>query len=101
MKSGGRCQYVLKLSKQPQSTLIAEFNFGFTEGSFLLLNGQKHFRSIAEDLISNKQKRTKQAFQKGEDIIKLSANISQQVITLSDFHSACENKCHVIKTLSV
>ena len=28
---------------------------GFTEGSFLLLNGQKEMRSVAEDLISNKQ----------------------------------------------
>ena len=42
-----------------QSTLMADFSFGFTEGSFLLLNGQKHLRSVAEDLISNKQKRTK------------------------------------------
>ena len=29
--------------------------FGFTEGSFLLLNGQKYLRSVAEDLISTKQ----------------------------------------------
>ena len=38
-----------------QSTPIADFSFGFTEGSFLLLNGQKHLRSVVEDLISNKQ----------------------------------------------
>ena len=41
-----------------QSTLMAaDFSFGFTEGSFLLVNGQKHFRSVAEDLISNKPKK--------------------------------------------
>ena len=37
-----------------QSTLMADFSFGVT-GSFLLLNGQKHLGSLAEDLISNKQ----------------------------------------------
>ena len=31
---------------------MTDFSFGFTEGSFLLLNGQKHLRSVAEDLIS-------------------------------------------------
>ena len=36
---------------------MADFSFGFTEGSFLLLNGQKHLRLVAEDLISNKQKK--------------------------------------------
>ena len=64
---------------------MAEFSFGFTEGSFLQLNGQKDLRSVAEELISNKQKRT----------------ISQQVITLSDFYSACENKYQVMKTSMV
>ena len=39
-----------------QSTSMAGFSFGFAEGSFLLLNGQKHLRSVPEDLISNKQK---------------------------------------------
>ena len=34
---------------------MADFIFASTEGSFLLLNGQKHFRSVVEDLISNKQ----------------------------------------------
>ena len=43
---------------------MAEFSFGFTEGSFLQLNRQKHLRSVAEDLISNKQKRTKRIYQK-------------------------------------
>ena len=47
-----------------QSTPMAGFRFGFTEGSFLLLNGQKHLRSVAEDLTSNKQKRTKRIYQK-------------------------------------
>ena len=53
---------------------MAGFSFGFTEGSFLLLNGQKHLRSVAEDLISNKQKRIKRIYQKrgSTDIIKLS-----------------------------
>ena len=36
-----------------QSTPMAEFSFGFTEGSFLQLNGRKHLISV-EDLISNK-----------------------------------------------
>ena len=35
---------------------MAGFSFGFAEGSFLLLNGQKHLRSVPEDLRSNKQK---------------------------------------------
>ena len=46
------------------STPMADFSFGFTECSFLLLNGQKHSRSVAEDLISNKQKRTERIYQK-------------------------------------
>ena len=43
---------------------MADISFGFTEGSYLLLNGQKHLRSAAEDLVINKQKRTKQIYQK-------------------------------------
>ena len=38
-----------------QSTPMADFSSGFKERSFLLLNGQKHLRSVAEDLISKKQ----------------------------------------------
>ena len=76
---------------------MADFSFGFAEGSFLLLNGQNHLKSVPEDLISNKQKRTKRIIKNGQgtNIIKLSttqANISQQVIALSDFHLACENE---------
>ena len=43
-------------TKQPviQSTPMADF---------LLSNGQKHFKSVAENLISNKQKRTKRICQ--------------------------------------
>ena len=41
-----------------ESTPMADFSFGFTQGNFLLLNGQKHLKLVAEDLISNKQKRT-------------------------------------------
>ena len=54
---------------------MAEFSFGFTEGSFLQLNDQKHLRSVAEDLISNKQKRTNEFIKNGKsmDIIKLSS----------------------------
>ena len=53
---------------------MAEFSFGFPEGRLLLLNGQKHLRSVEEDLISNKQKRTERMYQNGEDmdILKLS-----------------------------
>ena len=45
---------------------MAEFSFGFIEGSFSQLNGQKHLRSVAADLISDKQKRTKRIYQNGE-----------------------------------
>ena len=45
-----------------QSKTMAQFSFGFTEGSFLQLNGQKLLRS--QDLISNKQERTEQFYQK-------------------------------------
>ena len=34
---------------------MAEFSFGLTEGSFLQLNDEKPLRSVAEDLVSNKQ----------------------------------------------
>ena len=53
---------------------MAKFRSGFTEGSFLQLNGQKHLRSVADDLISNKQKKELNEFIKngeGTDIIKL------------------------------
>ena len=52
---------------------MADFSFGFAEGSFLLLNGQKHLRSVPEDLISNKQKELNGFIKNGEgmDIIKL------------------------------
>ena len=43
---------------------MADFSFGFTEGNFTLLKGQNHLRSVAEDLISNKQKRTKRIYQR-------------------------------------
>ena len=53
---------------------MADFSFGFTEGSFLLLNGRKHLISVAEDLTSNKQKRTERIYQKrrrhGHKILK-------------------------------
>ena len=32
---------------------MADFSFGFTEGSFLRLNDQKTWGLVAEDLISN------------------------------------------------
>ena len=55
---------------------MADFIFIFTEGSFLLLKGQKHLRSVAEVLTSNKKKnKTKEFIKngKGPDIIKLSS----------------------------
>ena len=65
MKSGGRLSVYFETKQTViQSTPIAEFSFGFTEGSFLQLNGQKHLRSVAEDVICNKQKRTKRIYQK-------------------------------------
>ena len=39
-----------------QSTPVADFSFSFAEDSFLLLNGQKHLRSVTEDLTRKKQK---------------------------------------------
>ena len=58
-----------------QSTPIADFSFGFTDCSFLLLNSQKHLRSVAEVLISNKQKELNEFIKNSEvtDIIKLSS----------------------------
>ena len=47
-----------------QSTSVADFSFGFTKGSFLPLNGQKHLRSVPKDLISKKQKRTDRIYRK-------------------------------------
>ena len=54
---------------------MAEFSFGIPEGSFLLLNGQKHLRSVAENLINNKQKELHEFVKNGEgtDIIELSS----------------------------
>ena len=43
---------------------MADFSFGFIEGSLLLLDSQKHLRSVAEDLIGNNQKRTKRIYRK-------------------------------------
>ena len=49
---------------------MADFIFGFTEGSFLLLNDQKHLRSIVEDLISEELNEFVKNGE-GKDIIKL------------------------------
>ena len=67
---------------------MAEFSFGFIEGSFLQLNCRKRLRSVAEDLINNKQKELNEYIKNGEgtSIINSQANISQQMITLSDFY---------------
>ena len=81
MKSGGRCRGQMSVYFETwqaviQFTPVAEFSFGFTEGSFLKLNGKKHLTSVAEDLISNKQKKEPNEFIKngeGTDIIKLSS----------------------------
>ena len=37
--------------------MAAKFNFGFREDCLLQLNGQKQLRLVAEDLISNNQKK--------------------------------------------
>ena len=80
---------------------MAEFSLGFTEGSFLQLNDQKHLRSIAEDLICNKQKRTKRIYQKR---LRYGRHKTLKPIflnrSLSDSYSACENKYHVMTTSS-
>ena len=54
---------------------MANFSFGLTDGSFLLLKGQKHLRQVAEDFISNMQKELNEFIKNGEDtdIIKLSS----------------------------
>ena len=85
-----------------QSKPMADFSFGFTEGSFLLLNRKKHLKSVAEDLIISKKNQTNLSrMAKVWTLQDSQANISQQVITLSDFYSAFENKYHVMKTSSV
>ena len=43
---------------------MAGISFSFTEGNFLQLNSQEHLRSVAEDFIGNKQKRTERIYQK-------------------------------------
>ena len=50
---------------------MADFSFRLTEGSFLLSNGQKQLRSVADYLISNKQKELNEFIKNGEgtDII--------------------------------
>ena len=75
---------------------MAEFSFGFTEGSFLQLKcHQKHF------VISKKEPNEFIKNGEGTGIVKLSNNISQQVTALSDSYSACENRYHMMKTSSV
>ena len=74
MKSGADVSIFETWQTVIQSAPMADFSFGFTEGSFLVLNSQKYFRSVAEDLISKKQKRTNQFTKNGEgtNITKLS-----------------------------
>ena len=62
---------------------MAEFSFYFTEGSFLQLNRQKHLKSVAESLTSNKEKEPNEFIKNGEGrgIMELS---SQYFLTL--FH---------------
>ena len=79
---------------------MADFSFGFSEDSFLLLNGLKHLRSVTEDLISNKQKRTKRIYQKRQRHEHYET-LKPIFVNKSDFHSAFENICQVMKTSSV
>ena len=60
---------------------MAEFSFGFTESSSLLLKGQKDLWSVAEDL---NKKELNQFIKNGEgtDIMKLS---SQYLLTGHNF----------------
>ena len=71
---------------------MTEFSFSFTEGSSLLLNGQKHLGSVVEDLLSNKQKKPNEFIENGEgaDIIKL---LNQYFSTGHD--AALQNFCTV------
>ena len=79
-----------------KSTPMADFTFGFTESSFLLLNGQKHLRSVAEDLISNKQKGTERMCQKlSTQYFSTGHNFVSFLLGVS------ENKYHVMKRSSV
>ena len=63
---------------------MADFSFGFTGDSLLLLTGQKHLRSVAEDLLSNKQNEANEFIKnrEGTNIIKPS---SQYFSTDHDF----------------
>ena len=46
---------------------MTEFSFGFTEDSFLQSNGQKHLKSVAEDVLSNTQKNELKEFIKNSE----------------------------------
>ena len=82
---------------------MAEFSFVFTDGRFLQLNDQKYLRSVAEDLLSNKQKELNEFIKNNEDmdIIELSSQHFSSDHNFSDFYSACKNKCHLMKASSV
>ena len=79
---------------------MADFSFGFTEGSFLLLNGQKQLRSVAEDLINNKEKTTKRIYRKRQRDGHYET-LKPIFLNRSDLYSACENNYHMMKTSSV
>ena len=64
---------------------MADFSFGFTERIFLLFNGQKHLRSVAEDLINEFIKNGE-----GTNVIKLSSQYFSTGHNFADFHWACE-----------
>ena len=83
-----------------QFTPMDDFSFGFTEGSFLLLNGTKHLMSVAENLTSDKHERTEQIYQKRRrhGHYKILKPI---FLSRSDFYSECGNKHHVMKTSSI
>ena len=76
---------------------MAEFSFGFTEGSFLQLDGQKHLRLIAEDLISNKQKELNEFIKIGEEtvILKLSSQYFSTGHNFVCFLLALRVKIHI------
>ena len=63
---------------------MAEFSFGFTKGSFLQLNGQKHLRSVAE-VINKKEPNEFIKNGEGTGIIKIG---SHDPIFSSNYSSA-------------
>ena len=67
---------------------MTDFSSGFAEGSFLLFKEQKHLSSVAEDLVSNKQKELNEFIKNGEgmDIMILSCQYFLTFCLISTRH---------------